>query len=74
MAAYRVVRISPPDVPDLIPIDYIKFIEWLLDYDRLVNPFDRGPFELTYSALRVDRPIRAHEDGRGTGTCSSRSR
>ena len=43
MAAYRVVRISPPDVPDLIPIDYIKFIEWLLDYDRLVNPFDPRP-------------------------------
>ena len=38
MAAYRVVRISPPDVPELIPIDYITFIEWLLDYDRLVDP------------------------------------
>ena len=38
MAAYRVVRISPPDVPELIPIDYLTFIEWLLDYDRLVDP------------------------------------
>ena len=38
MAAYRVVRISPPGVPELIPIDYITFIEWLLDYDRLIDP------------------------------------
>ena len=38
MAAYRVVRISPPGVPERIPIDYITFIEWLLDYDRLVDP------------------------------------
>jgi hypothetical protein len=38
MAAYRVVQISPPGDPELIPIDYITFIEWLLDYDRLVDP------------------------------------
>ena len=38
MAAYRVVKISPPGDPELIPIDYITFIEWLLDYDRLVDP------------------------------------
>jgi hypothetical protein len=38
MAAYRVVKISPPGVPELIPIDFITFIEWLLDYDRLVDP------------------------------------
>ena len=41
MAAYRVVRISPPRAePELIPIDFITFFEWLLDYDRLVDPFD----------------------------------
>jgi len=38
MAAYHVVKISPPGDPELIPIDYITFIEWLLNYDRLVDP------------------------------------
>lgn len=52
MAAYRVVRISPPDVPELIPIDYITFIEWLLDYDRLINPFEPRPSPL---GTRADR-------------------
>lgn len=38
MAAYRVVAIPRPGIPDRYPIDYIKFIEWLLDYDRLIDP------------------------------------
>jgi hypothetical protein len=38
MAAYRVIPISPPGVPERYPIDYLKFIEWLLDYDRRVDP------------------------------------
>ena len=51
MAAYRVVKISPPGDPELIPIDYITFIEWLLDYDRLVDPRPtRWDIEATGSA------------------------
>lgn len=44
MAAYRVIPASRIPVPVDGPIDYITFIEWLLDYDRLVDPrFPRGP-------------------------------
>ena len=52
MAAYRVVRISPPQPPELIPIDFITFFEWLLDYDRLVDPFDPRPSRF---GTRADR-------------------
>lgn len=38
MAAYRVVPISPPGIPERYPLDYLTFIEWLLDYDRRVDP------------------------------------
>jgi len=42
MAAYRVVAVALPGVPGRIPIDYITFIEWLLDYDRRVDPRHPG--------------------------------
>ena len=41
MAVYRVNPITLPPIPILErdPIRRITFIEWILDYDRLVNPF-----------------------------------
>lgn len=42
MAAYRVVPMTLPGVPERYPIEFITFIEWLLDYDRRVDPRSPG--------------------------------
>lgn len=52
MAAYRVIPIPRPGVPERYPIDYITFIEWLLDYDRLIDPRPR-PMGAAADRLRV---------------------